>query len=178
MSHRLAHGADGKVFAFEPMPSHYQVLVKNVKENKLENIVSSYQLASSSDNVSIEATVLSNMYIAGASEEGEKVIMKGVPVDDYVQDKVDFIKIDVEGHEIEALGGMRRIIAESKPLILSEINEYWLRTCSKSSGNDYVGYLNSLGYDVFDVCNQDEKIKPGSLNLDILDTMDVICLPR
>src|SRR5262245_8281644 len=77
-------GAEGKVYAFEPMPESYRMLEKNVAENNLRAVVETHPLACSSRRTVIEATVLSNMFVAGASEEGVKAAMAAVPVDEVV----------------------------------------------------------------------------------------------
>ena len=57
--------------------------------------------------------------------------------------KVDFIKIDVEGHELSAFEGMQNLLLKDKPLIWLEDN----------IGNA-VPYLKSLGYRI--IKNQEE----------------------
>jgi hypothetical protein len=118
------------------------------------------------------------MYIARSDHDGEKVSMEAALVDELVSGVVDVIKIDVEGYEIEALTGMSRIIRDHRPLIFSEINEYWLRTCAQTSGKAYLEYLNDLGYQVCDVKFPDVELQVSEFRMDILDTMDVIAYPR
>ena len=171
-------GKTGKVWAFEPMPSNYQLLVKNIKENGLENIVQPYELACSDSNSLIEGTMTTGMYIVGEIGTGTRITMESIRVDDLIKEAVDIVKIDIEGHEPAALNGMRVIISENNPIIFSEINEYWLRLCSNSNGNEYISFLNSLGYDVYDVKNLRKPIAAGSLKLDILDTMNIVAFPK
>jgi len=45
------------------------------------------------------------------------------PLDDIVNEPIDLIKIDVEGHEIPVINGARRLIAEYHPDLLVEIKE-------------------------------------------------------
>lgn len=171
-------GPSGKVFAFEPMPGNFEVMLKNVAENDQTGYVKCFEVACSDTENTIEATILSNMFIAGAKEGGVKVQMKTVAVDEIIDDKIDILKIDVEGHEQQALNGMKRIISESKPIIFSEINEYWLQTCSEITGAEYVEYLNDLGYKVFNVKYPKTKLNPADMGLNILETMDIIGLHK
>jgi FkbM family methyltransferase len=171
-------GPAGKVHAFEPMPSSFRLLNKNVKENNLGEVVKAYQLACSSSSRAIDATVSGNMYIARTDNEGEKVSMEAAVVDELISGVVDVIKIDVEGYEIEALGGMSRIIRDHRPVIFSEINEYWLRTCAKASGNAYLEYLNDFGYRVCDVKCPEIELQVSRFRLDVLETLDVVAYPK
>lgn len=54
--------------------------------------------------------------------------------------KVDFIKIDVEGHELEVLKGLSRKLDADKPCILFE----WLGSLEEY--NEILNFLKSLGY--------------------------------
>ena len=118
------------------------------------------------------------MFVVGHVGGAEQIIVQRVCLDDLIEETVDLVKLDVEGHEPAVIRGMMSIISKNKPILLSEINEYWLRSCSHSSGAEYVGLLTSLGYDVFDVKNLEHPLSEGSLKLDILDTIDVVAFPR
>src|SRR4029453_13406630 len=170
-------GSAGKVYAFEPMPNSFRLLNKNVNENNLGQVVEAYQFACSSSSKAIDATVLANMYIARTHEDGEKVSMEAAVVDELISGAVDVIKIDVEGYEMEALAGMSRIIRDHRPVIFSEINEYWLRTCAETTGKAYFEYLNDLGYRVCDVKCPEIELQVSEFRMDVLDTLDVIAYP-
>jgi Methyltransferase FkbM domain len=102
---------------------------------------------------------------------------EAIRIDDVITDTVDLVKLDVEGHEPAAIRGMSSIISRDRPIILSEINEYWLRQCSQSNAVEYVGLLESLGYEVFDVKDLEHPVDKGALTIDVLDVLDVIALP-
>ena len=91
---------------------------------------------------------------------------------------IDLIKIDVEGHEPAAIEGMRQLIARSHPVIVSECNEYWLQSCSNTSGREYIELLNSYGYEVFDISDLSVAVTPDSPVLRELRIFDVVALPR
>lgn len=48
-------------------------------------------------------------------------MVKSLPLDDMITGVVDFIKIDVEGMELDVLAGARRVVAESQPKIMIEV---------------------------------------------------------
>ena len=58
------------------------------------------------------------------------------PLDAFGLDDVDFIKIDVEGHELQVLQGARQTLEKCRPRILVEVRD--LAAVS--------GYLGQLGY--------------------------------
>ena len=59
--------------------------------------------------------------------------------------KISFIKIDVEGHEMEVIKGAEKTIKNNKPILLVEIEEQY----TKKNINDTLRYINSLGYNSF-----------------------------
>jgi hypothetical protein len=118
------------------------------------------------------------MYIPRAHHAGLQVSMDAALVDELISGVVDVIKIDVEGYEMEALAGMSRIIRDHRPVIFSEINEYWLRTCAQTSGKAYLEYLNDLGYRVCNVKFPEVELQVSEFRMDILDSVDVIAYAR
>lgn len=64
-----------------------------------------------------------------------------VAIDDMQLGRLDFLKIDIEGMEMEALAGARNTIAACKPQLLIEK--------IKSNEGDIAGFLAPLGYRLF-----------------------------
>jgi len=171
-----AVGEAGAVYAFEPVPASYDLLVRNIRENRFEGRAFAYRAACSDTAGPLSMSLVSTMCVAGDVGGAERTTVAAVRVDEVVQGPIDVIKLDVEGHEPAAIRGMARIIERDRPTIFSEVNEYWLRTCSASSGREYVQFLESLGYEVYDMTNG-QRLASGGLQLDILETMDVMALP-
>jgi FkbM family methyltransferase len=65
-------------------------------------------------------------------------------LDDYNFENVSFIKIDVEGHEIDVIAGGRETILREKPIILVEIVEAYL---NNKSIERVFQEITSLGYE-------------------------------
>jgi FkbM family methyltransferase len=170
-------GETGTVYAFEPMPASYELLLKNVQENGFGPRVRTYQLACSNSAIELEGSRVGTMYVAGAVPGCQQVSMTAVRADDIVDDVVDLIKIDVEGHEPAAIEGMQHLIARSHPIIVSECNEYWLRNCSKTSSREYVELLNSYGYTVFDINDLSRTVTADSPLLHESGIFDVVAIP-
>ena len=81
-----AVGETGTVYAFEPMPASYELLLKNIHENRFGARVRPYQLACSNCATQIEASQVGQMYVAGAVPGRPQVAMTAVPVDQIVHD--------------------------------------------------------------------------------------------
>jgi FkbM family methyltransferase len=173
-----AVGETGTVYAFEPMPASYQVLLKNIQENGFGPRVRPYQLACSNRAAQIEASQVGQMYVAGTVPGCPQVAMTAVRVDEIVHDAVDLIKIDVEGHEPAAIEGMRDLIARSHPVIVSECNGYWLQSCSNTNAREYIALLSSYGYQVFHISDLSVVLTPDSPRLRELQIFDVVAFPR
>jgi FkbM family methyltransferase len=173
-------GLSGKLYAFEPNPKTFNLLQKNIIVNDFSNIVNSYNVGLSDIEAEIEASEVSNMYISGTIKGGISRKMKLVRGDDIIKDRIDFIKIDIEGCEPSALRGMTRLINQYQPIIFSEVNEYWLRDRAKMNSQQYLEFLQSLGYRVYNIKSviNGKYDELSHLSLNILDTIDVICMPR
>ena len=73
--------------------------------------------------------------------------------------RISFIKIDVEGHEMEVIKGAEKTIKNNKPILLVEIEEQY----TKKNINDTLGYINSLGYNSF-YFNDNKLVNTNDLN--------------
>ncbi len=118
-----------KVIAFEPIKFIFNVLESNVANNNIQNIsVENVGLSNIEDQQTIYIPNNSNLgssSLEKADDGSEKLGIKTVVGDDYLHmhylgSQVDFIKIDVEGHEAMALIGLRQTLLRCKPLVLIE----------------------------------------------------------
>ena len=100
--------------------------------------------------------------------------------------RIDFIKIDVDGGEYRALLGCGRIIARDRPLIVSEFAPGLLPGLSGIDGAAYLDWLGGFGYSV-SVIEPDGSLRPmGQRWPDVLaahrargtDHIDILAEPR
>jgi FkbM family methyltransferase len=121
----LATGPKGKVIAYEALPTNADVIVNNAKLNGLANVtVRGVGVGGTAGKFAVANNESNTIVVSNTSGDGENII-EIVRLDDDLHDglKVDFLKVDVEGHEVEALRGMQRIIAR-KPIIDLEIHNF------------------------------------------------------
>lgn len=129
----LSHMTKGDctIHSFEISPPNYDTLRKNIANNKLSNIYANQLGIYSSSNTELtfthsrEATSL----VCGRANRGGVYTVNTITIDDYVNssslDRVDFIKMDIEGAEMEALKGAVKTIMTFKPRLAISIYHLW-----------------------------------------------------
>ncbi|MFQ5861378.1 MAG: FkbM family methyltransferase [Dehalococcoidia bacterium] len=129
-------GSSGRVFAFEPQPRVYDVLVKNIKANGFHSTIRPVRKAVS-NATGAAALLLAREGSGGASfypipgaSSLEKVVVETTTLDAFLAaegwPRVHLMKMDIEGAEKVALEGMRelakrnltlKLIVEFAPLV-------------------------------------------------------------
>lgn len=131
------------VHSFEPNPSVFPLLAKNVAANNLTN-VHCHQMAVGASSGSTRFTGTSAFGHISRDGSGEEVVM--THIDKAVHDlgiaKVDVIKIDVEGFEPSVLEGARETIQRDRPVIYMEINSICLMRNGRFNPFDFLEQLH------------------------------------
>lgn len=166
-------GEDGKVFSFEPGPSSFQALSNSVEQNGCKN-VRLYNVALS-DNPGEEILGRpEGQRNTGGSFLGSNrgVLVKLETLDRVLLDvdRLDLIKMDVEGWEPNIIKGGRKLIQKFKPYIVSEISEEFLRNRQSLTSEAYIGSLKDMGYRCFDIETMEEisACSPGRPHINAL----------
>ena len=146
----------GKVHAFEPQTSVYKLLDSNIKLNKCTNIhAHNFGLGSSNTFAHMEKYDLTKPNNQGAIgidktglSGGEKIQVR--VLDELGITNIGFIKIDVEGYELDVLKGGINTIKRSKPVIIIELNHK-----TKDTRDEIVKILKSLDYTLKQISSDD-----------------------
>ncbi len=142
-------GAQGQVFAFEPQPA----LAQYLKQLGLPQVVVE-QLALSSVAGEGLLTVPGGGPSPGATLEADlhrgethAATVSLTTLDDYFGPRpdvrIDLIKCDVEGHELEVFRGGEKLLKSQAPMLLFEAEQRHRRS---DSVRDVFDYLEGLGY--------------------------------
>jgi FkbM family methyltransferase len=151
-------GEQGVVHAFEPDPSSFALLVENVEGNRLESRVALNQLALGHrvGHATIECAGASSFVGRGS------VPIRMITLDAYAEgfDRLDFVKIDVEGYEPLLLQGAEGTLRRLRPLLLVECAERVLGRNGASSAS-LRRQLSGLGYRIVETGRENLLCEPG-----------------
>lgn len=150
-------GEEGKIFAFEPDPDNFALLNKNIKENKFENVVLINKAVS--DNNGKTKLYLSednkgDHRIYNSGDSRESITVETVCLDDFLKDykdKIDFIKMDIQGAEGIALRGMVNTIKKNENIKI--LTEFWPRGLNNFyfDSRKFLGLLEDCGFNLYDI---------------------------
>ena len=127
------------VVAVEPDPRSLKVLYENIKLNKLENVkLENFAFSDKCEDRTINLAPKPNL-TSFKRTEGELYTLRTMTIDAYLRGKpVSFMKMDVEGSEIEVIAGAKRTIERHKPSILLEVHP------AEYKGDDFKNTLLGL----------------------------------
>lgn len=162
-------GSNGRVFAFEPEPSRFNLLKANVEENRCTNVVLRREAVSNMTgemrlNMDPRANPGDNR-LFDWPDARSSVMVKTVRLDDLFPDplsSVDFVKMDIQGAEAIAFQGMRNLVSTSRAITV--LMEFWPEGISKS-GMEPKAYLDDLvksGFHLYVIDDEGQASNPVS----------------
>lgn len=148
-------GNDGKVLSFECNPYIYDNIKRNIGLNLLNN-VDVFPIALGSEKKPSRFVCYPHsghghflhddkllLYRPNKNKIIDTVTVDVDTLDNFYHnnffDRLDLIKLDVEGFEFDVLKGAKKVLKRFHPIIIYEFNNQW----------DSYDFLRNLGYDLF-----------------------------
>ena len=172
-----------KVHSFEPNPIIFKYINKNLKkfiknihlynfalsnQNKTMNLKIPIRNSNSNKEIFEEYYEMGKATIHNENnfENYENFEIQTKKIDELSFDnKISFIKIDVEGHELEVIEGAINTIKRDKPVLLVEIEKQY----TKKEVAESINFINSLGYKSYFFNKKDLKSTTELNNLDLFN---------
>ena len=135
-------GTEGKVYAFEPLPRNVRYLRQHVALNGLENRVEVIEAAVSDREGEAHFDLGASTAMGHLADSGE-IRVQMVCLDRMLEKgeltPPDYMKVDVEGAEVDVLAGARHILENHRPIL-------FLDTHNRQAHHLTVKLLKEAGY--------------------------------
>jgi FkbM family methyltransferase len=118
-------GPRGRVIAVEPNPDNLQLLYRGIVLNRLENVqVLPFAASNRRAIVTLTGGTSNSHVIAARAPVDRGHFVQTVVLDEILGDldRLDLVKIDIEGQEPAALRGLSRLITRHRPALFVEFN--------------------------------------------------------
>jgi len=142
-------GTNGTVIASEPFDYYREMLNKNVAINDYKNVIISE--AAFFDRDGQMRFELSTGQVVIDKGDASITTITCERLDSYTTrlsfPKIDFIKMDIEGGEMNCLIGMEEVIARDKPKLMIEVHSKLLPRFNHTAG-DVIRFLEERSYTI------------------------------
>jgi FkbM family methyltransferase len=184
-------GDNGRVIAFEPTSEYGNRLIRHIRENNLQNV--RLEMLGLSDSAatcqisvgecsatiqwvwSLTPRITETIQLVTLDSWWQQYLAQGNP------DKLDFVKVDTDGHEPKFLLGARQVLIRHRPIMLMEF--FSPQYASTGYSCEQVAELleKEFGYELCSV----ETGKPFDSRKGLLEKInneklscDILCVPR
>jgi FkbM family methyltransferase len=161
-----------KIYGFEPMPATYNVLKKNIELNSITNAIIYEKGVSDNKGTTTFHWIgdgdtgqcgLDNNPMGKPSwikSTDETINVELITIDSLNLDKLDFMKIDVEGYEPLVIKGGFNTIKKCKPVIIMEVWKNHFGEVDINYTKELFKELLDIGYEVELVFGSDFLFTP------------------
>jgi len=153
-------GPKGKVFAFEPDEENAEELTRNIRLNKLTNVVVITSALSDKVGYAYFARDSSNPGESRISRAKTDTKVRTITLDEFMKvwkiRNLKIIKMDVEGAEVKVVSGAKSLKNRKGIKLFTEVNTEALEEM-KTSPEKYMNALTDLGFTPKLIINENER---------------------
>ncbi len=180
------------VHSFEPSPETFSLLEANIQVNQCRNVKLNNLAVSDKEEV-LEFQIPENASILGRVRPTHEVLnddgrfdnskmieVQCITLHEYCKknliEKIDFLKIDIEGHELPALKSLEPMLRDHKvkAIHIETIEANHIRM--GVSYRELLNFLDSCGYQFFEI--YPDGLPKEAIPLDQINHHNHICLPK
>ncbi|MBV6462169.1 MAG: hypothetical protein HJHJAOHD_02313 [Flavobacteriales bacterium] len=165
-------GENGKVYGFEPDEQNYNACLENISINSFHNVdVSNIGLGDKKGTYTLVVDTDTNRggnrisFDNESKKSNSKIEVERL--DDWIKNRnltrVDLIKIDVEGFELNVLKGAEESIRKYTPVLFIELDDNNLKAVG-SSASQLVQYLENMGYFITNAETEESVLSVADFN--------------
>lgn len=150
-------GKNGRVLAFEPLPNNCELLDLSIAENGFDHVtLYPHAVGEKDDTLTLMVVgMYSNAHlqtsIEGSIHHTDELSVRVVALDNFLADidRIDMVKMDIEGVEPLAWRGMENLIRKFRPLVLTEFFPDFIRRASQIEPKLFLQMIEQQGYEIF-----------------------------
>ncbi len=152
-------GGRGRVVAFEPSKRERRRLRLHLRMNNISSVtLEPFAVASGTGKADLFTvlsgyTSMNSLRPPNIQYSVEPVQVETIGFDEYVSarsiQRIDLLKLDTEGCELEVLGGCRQVLTSIRPIIICEVLD-WVTRPWGYAARDIVSHVQGYDYKWFD----------------------------
>ena len=143
------------VYSFEPQIQNFNLLKDNVEINEIKNVIL-YNYACGDQNCEIKMPVYNCEFPINMGDitpnfniGNDFNISKSIILDEYnFSNKIDVIKIDVQGWEKKVLMGAKNLLKNNKPILIVEFEQHQLMK-TNTTCKELFDYIREQNYYIY-----------------------------
>ncbi len=180
-------GKEGMIMAFEPLPRLQDQFHRSIEANSFRNIlIEPVALSDTFGNATlslVEENVGASSIKDVAEERavGGSVVVQVATLDSYLDkfDRIDVIKIDIEGAEYEALLGAKAVLRKFKPVVILEFSPQIYEKDQVGKTLDFYVYIKNMGYSLQIIGAPDINLENRIQSRQFTELhANILCLPK
>jgi len=159
---------ESDIHCFEPEPEYVEMLLRRAKDDARLHVcpalVGATRSADQPYHFHLGASSVLAPAVRPAAGEAPRRHARMIALDDYCDEHgraPDFLKIDVQGYELEVLRGAERMLAQVE-VVFTEVN-YLEIYSGVPLAAELIGWLAQRGFALHDVCNLMARPSDGAL---------------
>jgi FkbM family methyltransferase len=179
-------GRDGRVVAFEPSPRERRRMRLHLRYNGIGSVTLEPCALSAEEGVASLTVVvdgfstMNSLRTPPLDQITKQVAVAKTSLDAYLSreriERVDLVKIDTEGGEVDVFRGAHRLLSQIRPVIICEVLDLVTRSWGYAAA-DIMKLLGTYDYEWFDIVT-DGSLAPHCTRAEYPDGRNYLAVPR